>query len=211
MLDSVDYERGAVAELEPEVDTLVGGGGAVHLHQGLQQGVKLDRNELSPRQLGIEPRCARNFGNQAIYPANIVLENADEPEPLGLIVEDLDALDGAPQRGERILEFVCDVGRKRLDRIDTLIELYGHLVQRTREIADLVPPPREVGDRHPAGLAMLHPLGGLGEAANRPRDGAGEVEREQHGHAERQRRDAEDGQANRAHAGINIGRYWSAA
>ncbi len=47
-------------------------------------------------------------------------------------------LDGAAQRGQRVLEFVGDVGGEALDRLDAVVERVGHVAQRLAEMADLV-------------------------------------------------------------------------
>ena len=47
-------------------------------------------------------------------------------------------LDGAAQRGQRVLELVGDVGGEALDRVDAVVERAGHVAQRAGEMADLV-------------------------------------------------------------------------
>ena len=49
-----------------------------------------------------------------------------------------DGLDGAAQRGQRILDLVGDVGGEALDGVHALPQRRGHVAQRAREIADLV-------------------------------------------------------------------------
>ena len=61
--------------------------------------------------------------------------------------------DGAAQRGQRILQFMRDIGGEALDRLDAAVERLGHLAERAREMADFVGAIGEVGDL----LARLMP------------------------------------------------------
>ena len=76
---------------------------------------------------------------------------------------------------QRVLDLVRDIGGKALDGVHALPQRVGHLAQRAREIADLVAAAGEVGDLDPA-PAAARALGRGGEAADRPGDGAGEIE-----------------------------------
>ena len=55
-------------------------------------------------------------------------------------------LDGAAQRGQRVLQLVRDVGGEALDRLDPVVERLRHVAQRAREMADLVRAVGEIGD-----------------------------------------------------------------
>ena len=54
--------------------------------------------------------------------------------------------DGAAQRGQRIFQFVRDVRREALDRVDPVVERLGHVAQRAGEMADFVRPGGVVGN-----------------------------------------------------------------
>ena len=46
--------------------------------------------------------------------------------------------DGAAQRGQRIFQFMRDIGGETLDRLDAVVERARHVAQRARQMADLV-------------------------------------------------------------------------
>ena len=71
---------------------------------------------------------------------------AEQPGLDALALGQRQGLDGAAQRGQRVLQFVRDVGGEALDRLDAGVERVGHVAQRDRQIADLVPAVGEVGD-----------------------------------------------------------------
>ena len=83
-------------------------------------------------------------------------------------------LDGAAQRGQRVLQFMRDIGGEALDRVDAVVERLRHVAQRAREMADLVGARGEIGDLLARLDAAPHPLGRLGELAHRLGDRAGE-------------------------------------
>ena len=68
-------------------------------------------------------------------------------------------LDGAAQRGQRVLQLVRDVGREALDRLDAVVERPRHVAQRAREMADLVRAVGEIRDFLARLDAPPHPLG----------------------------------------------------
>ena len=64
----------------------------------------------------------------------------------GGIIHAFRGFDRAAQRGERVLDFMRDVGGEILDRADALREGRGEVARR-RKIADLVAAVGDVGDR----------------------------------------------------------------
>ena len=78
-----------------------------------------------------------------------------------------------------------DVGGKGLDIVDPLAERLAHVGNRAREQADLVSPRRQ--PRHPnlAGSAEPDAVRGKGDPAERPDDGPGEEQRQQHRYQDR--------------------------
>ena len=84
-----------------------------------------------------------------------------------------------------------DVGRETLDRVDAQPQRLGHRAQRIVEVADLVAPLAEVGNLRPALAGQPDLVGGARQAHDRLGDGAGQVERQQHGDAERGRGDGQ--------------------
>ena len=89
--------------------------------------------------------------------------------------------DRRTQRGQRILQLMRHVGGEALDRLDAAVERVGHVAQRAGQMADLVAPVGEIRDFDARAHPPPHPLGGIGEAAHRTGDGAGEEHR-QHDH-----------------------------
>ena len=47
-------------------------------------------------------------------------------------------LDRRAQRGQRVAQFVRDVGGEAFDRLDAGVERVGHVAQRAGQMADLV-------------------------------------------------------------------------
>ena len=83
-----------------------------------------------------------------------------------------------------------DISGKGLDGAHPLPQRIGHLAQRARQLADLVVAPGDIGDFDPRAA----PAGALRrrrEPADRPGNRARQIERQQHGH---QQRDAKDAQ-----------------
>ena len=78
-------------------------------------------------------------------------------------------------------------------------------MQRPGEVTDLVVASGEIG-KGAAVAAPAQPLGDGGEAADGPGDGAGQVDRKQHGHAQRHGEHFEDAQANLEQGGLDIAR-----
>ncbi len=46
--------------------------------------------------------------------------------------------DGAARRGQRVLQFVADIGGKAFDRIDAVVKRGRHFAQRDRQVADFI-------------------------------------------------------------------------
>ena len=109
--------------------------------------------------------------------------------PLGVEVGPRRHLDRRAQRGQRVLELVRHVGGEALDGVDALPQRVGHRAQRVVEVADLVAALAEIGDLRPALARQADLVGGARQPHDRLGDGAGEIERQQHGDAERRRGD----------------------
>ena len=110
---------------------------------------------------------------------------------LGLEVGPRRHLDRGSKRGERILELVRHVGGEALDGVDALPQRVGHRAQGVVQVADLVAALAEVGDLRPALARQANLVGGARQPHDRLGDGAGEIERQQHGDAERRHRDGQ--------------------
>ena len=130
----------------------------------------VDRARVLARQFGIEARGVGNVGDQAVEPAHVVLDHLDIRR-LALFVGlgERQGLDGAAQRGQRVLQLVRDVGGEALDRLDAVVERVGHVAQRHRQMADLVLAVARNRGSPRALDAAAHPHGGAGQPAQRAR------------------------------------------
>ena len=112
--------------------------------------------------------------------------------------------DGAAQGGQRVPDLVRDIGGKRLDRLHPVLEGGGHLRQRPRKGGDFVVTVAVVGDRDLRADAAAHEIRCCRQSADRPHDGARQVERQQNGNREGDRDEPENGDAGVVHAGFDV-------
>ena len=126
---------------------------------------------------------------------NILLDDLHQPVLLTFVLGQAEGFDGTPERGERVLDLVCDVGGEALDGVDAAVERVRHLAERARQFADLVMAFGEVGYLRAGVLAAPHRFGGLRETAHGLRDGARQQNGKQDRHAERDEKDLKDGDA----------------
>ena len=145
---------------------------------GLEQPRHVDRLGVGAGELGVEARGVGDVGDQPVEAAHVVLDDREQAPARLVGAGERQRLDGAAQRGQRVLQLVRDVGGEALDRLDAVVERVGHVAQRAGEMPDLVAAVGEIGDLLARLDAAAHPLGGLGEAAHRPGDGAGEQHRQ---------------------------------
>src|SRR5439155_936072 len=120
----------------------------------------------------------------------IVQGDGHQPALLHRVVKAGGGLDRAAQRGKRVLDLVRDIRREALDGAHPLPQRIGHLAQRARQLADLVVASGDIGD-FDARAAAAGALRRRREPADRPGNRARQIERQQHGH---QQRDAKDAQ-----------------
>ena len=113
--------------------------------------------------------------------------------------------DGAAQAGQRVLDLVGDIGGEALDRVHALPQRRRHVAQRARQVADLVAAPAEVGDLVVPAMAAPDMVRRRRQLADRPGDGAGQIERQQHRHRQRHGEDLQDVEPDRADRGVDLG------
>ena len=190
-------------QVQHEARTAGAGAHRVHLDQRLQQAAQVDRLGLGARQLGIEARGIGDVGDQAVHAVDVVEDDGQQLLDARRVLQARHGLHRAAQRGQRILDLVRDVGGEALDGVDAGPEHVGHRGQRLAQLADLVAAARIVRQRDLLALAALHLVGGARQRADRPGDGAGEVEREQHGHGQRHAEDHQDVDPPRRHRAVD--------
>jgi hypothetical protein len=98
--------------------------------------------------------------------------------------------DGRAQRGERVLDFMRDIGGELFVRLDPVIKRRHHAAQRARQAPDLVGAGGQVGDadaagRHLARVAVAAQFGRGGQIGQRVGDGRGQHEAEPDRHQQR--------------------------
>ena len=101
---------------------------------------------VGAREFGVETRRVGNIADQPVEPADVVLDDGEQPVARRLGLGDRQRLDGAAQRGQRVLEFMRDIGGEMLDRVDAVVERLRHVAQRAGKMADFVRPVGEVRD-----------------------------------------------------------------
>ena len=116
----------------------------------------------------------------------------------------LEQLRRAAQPSERILDLVRDVGREALDGVHARPQRRRHFAQRAGQIADLVAAAGEIRNLD-AGAASARAFRRRRQPADRPRDGAGEVEGKQHRYKEGHREDADHFEPHLAQLRLYVG------
>ncbi len=112
---------------------------------------------------------------------HVVLDHGEQARMALLRLGQRQRLDRGAQRGQRILQFMRDIGGEALDRLDAAVERVGHVAQRAGQMPDLVAAPGEIRNLDAIADAPAHPLRAVGKPAHRPGDGAREQNR-QHDH-----------------------------
>ena len=108
------------------------------------------------------------------------------------LARDRQSLDGAAQRGQRIFQFVGDVGGETFDRVHAIVERFRHVAQRAGQMADFVAAIGEIRNFLARFGAAADPLGRFREPAHRLGDGAGEEQRQEQHDRGRDQEDADD-------------------
>ena len=177
----------------------------MHLDQRREERAHIDRRELGPRELGVESRGPRDFAYQAVEARDVILDHGGQLLALRALADLVQRLDGASERAQRVPDLVHNIGRESLDGVEPLIQRRGHVAKGVAEMADFIAPGGEIGDGDAPAVTVAHFLGGGGEASYRPRDGARQIDRQQHGDRQGHREHLKDRQPHAAHAGFDIG------
>ncbi|HEX7436802.1 MAG TPA: hypothetical protein VF308_08845, partial [Caldimonas sp.] len=179
---------------------LVGG-----LHQRVEQLGEIDRSGFLALQLGIETAGVGNIRNQPIEPLHIVLDDVEQALAVGIGLGHRQRFHRRAQRGERVAQFMRDVGGEALDRLDAGVERIGHVAQRARQMPDLVAPAGEIRNLDAGADAPSHPLGAVGQPAHRAGDGAGQQHREHHHDGGGDQEHLDDGEPLGLHHVVDVG------
>jgi hypothetical protein len=113
-------------------------------------------------------------------------------------------LDGAAQGGQRILQFMRDIGREALDRVHAIVKRLRHVAQSVGEMTDLVGSRREIGNLLSRLDAAPHAFGGLGELAHRFGDRSGKEHRQDEHDRREHEKEAQDRPSFRGDDGVDI-------
>ena len=103
-----------------------------------------------------------------------MLHDGDKPIARMIDVHFRQRFERAAQGGQRILEFMCDIGGEAFNCVQTIIERLRHLAQRARQVTDLVRSRGEIGNLLARPDATPHAFGRVGEPPDRFGDCVGE-------------------------------------
>ncbi len=156
---------------------------------------KIDWRHVLTLQLGIEPARIGNVRDQPVKALDVVFDHREQPRAAVVVAGKRQGFDRRAQRGQRILQFVGDVGGEHLDRLDPVIERARHVAQRAREMADFVAAAGEVGNLDAGADPAADPFGAVGEPPHRPCDGAGQCQRQHNHHGGGDAADLQDREA----------------
>ncbi len=165
---------------------------ACDLAEHIEQARHVHRPCRLPGQLRVEPGGIGNVGDEPVQPPHVVNDDVSQLFPVVLLLDRRQQACGVAQRGERVLEFVGDIGGEAFDRVEARIKRVGHVSQRSREIANLVRPVAEVGNLLAVLDVLAHPLGCESKAAHGFCDRARQVERKQRRYRNDQSSDGHD-------------------
>ena len=161
-------------------------------HDGGEQFGEIDRLGFLALQFGVEPAGVGNIRDQAVEPLHVVLDHGEQAVVAVLGLRQRQRFDRRAQRGERILQFMRDVGGEALDALDAAVKRVGHVAQRAGQVPDLVAALGEVGNFDARANAPPHALGAVGQPPHRTRDGAREQHRQNDHHRGGDQEDLQD-------------------
>ena len=155
---------------------------AAALHPGADQPFgqreQIDRHELGAAKLGVDPAGFGDFGDQPVDPPHVMRGNRGQLAAELRVVDLFQRFERAAQAGQRVLDFVRDVGGEGFDAVDPAAQRGGHVGNRAGEQADLVAPFGQARHYHRAVTAQPHPHRRADQRAQRLNNGAGQEQRE---------------------------------
>src|SRR5579863_6209045 len=114
----LERARAAAFEFQGDFDAVVTLDLVRYANERAEELGEIDRRSLLALQLGVEPAGVGNIRDQPIEPAHVMLDDVEEPAPAFFGLGDRQRFHRRAQRGERIFQFMGDVGGKAFDRFD---------------------------------------------------------------------------------------------
>ena len=127
----------------------------------------------------IDPAGFGNLAHQPVNPAHIMGGNLDQFIAQRRVFYPWERFDCAPQAGERVLDFMRDIGGEAIDRVDPVTQCAGHIRNCAREQTDFIAALRQARHLDLAFAPLPHPHRRAGELAQRGNDGARQEQRKQ--------------------------------
>ena len=158
----------------------------------MEQLPQIDRTGRKTGQFGIEARRVGDVGDQPVEPVDILFDDGHQALLLFRIVDPRRRFHRAAQRRQRILQFVRNVRGEAFDGVHAVEQFGGQVAQRRRKVADLVAAVRKGRYGRRPGTQLPHPVCSRGEAGDRLRDGARQIEGEQERQDEDDAEDLDD-------------------
>ena len=103
-----------------------------------QQLRQIDRLSRFLLDLFADHRDFPKARHQPLQPADIAGQELEKALAIGIVVGNRHHFGSRADGRERILELVRDIGRERLHELDMIVDATRHLLERTRERAELV-------------------------------------------------------------------------
>ena len=153
----------------------------------------VDRRDLLVRELRVDSRQLADAGDQPLQPIDVARQHPEKALTLGGIVGRGDDLGSDANRRQRVLELVRDVSRERLEQADVRVQPSRQLLERAREVSDLVfsVDAPEAGRRRPA---IGERQRGAAETHERPHNRRRHQQPDDDGRPDRRDDDLEDAQ-----------------
>ena len=153
----------------------------VKVGQGQEDRRDVHRRRDGAREFRIDARRIADVGDQPVHAHRILGDDGEEAVAAVGILDPAQRLERGAHRGQRVAQFVRDIGGEAFVRVDPRPERARRVLQVAREDADLVVA-REQVVRHGllAPLAFADALRRAREVEHGCRDGAREVEGQHH-------------------------------
>ncbi len=136
--DDVDL---AVGQCEQELGAAAATAQPKGLDETLEQRIEGDPFEFFLIDPSVDAGDLAGLGEQPFHPRHVAWIMVRKRRRSHGVVDLEGHVGGRPDRGERVLELVRDIGGKRLGELEVLLEPAGELGQRPLEVADLVGSP----------------------------------------------------------------------